>query len=48
MRLKGLGYFVILGAQILINADGSLGARNDLRAVSLEHKMRFMAVLPAS
>jgi len=34
---KGLSLFLV--PKLLINADGSLGARNDLRAVSLEHKL---------
>lgn len=34
---KGLSLFMV--PKFLINADGSLGARNDLRAVSLERKL---------
>lgn len=34
---KGLSLFMV--PKFLINEDGSLGARNDLHAVSLEHKM---------
>ena len=33
----GLGLFIV--PKFLVNADGSLGARNDVRAVSLEHKL---------
>ena len=35
--VRGISLFLV--PKFLINADGSLGARNDLRAVSLEHKM---------
>ncbi|WP_425039029.1 acyl-CoA dehydrogenase [Primorskyibacter sp. S187A] len=34
---KGISLFLV--PKFLPNADGSLGARNDLRAVSLEHKL---------
>jgi alkylation response protein AidB-like acyl-CoA dehydrogenase len=33
----GLGLFIV--PKFLVNADGSLGARNDAKAVSLEHKL---------
>lgn len=38
---KGISLFIV--PKILVNADGSLGARNDVRAVSLEHKMGIHA-----
>lgn len=38
---KGISLFII--PKFLINDDGSLGARNDAHAVSLEHKMGIMA-----
>ena len=34
---KGISLFIV--PKFLVNADGSLGARNDLRCVSLEHKL---------
>jgi len=34
---EGLGLFIV--PKFLVNADGSLGARNDAKAVSLEHKL---------
>ena len=34
---KGISLFVV--PKFLVNADGSLGQRNDLRCVSLEHKL---------
>ncbi len=37
----GLSLFLI--PKYLVNADGTLGARNDLRAVSLEHKLGIHA-----
>ena len=37
----GLSLFLV--PKYLVNADGSLGARNDLRAVSLEHKLGIHA-----
>ena len=39
--VKGISLF--LAPKFLVNADGSLGARNDLRAVSLEHKLGIHA-----
>ncbi len=33
----GLGLFIV--PKFIVNADGSIGKRNDVRAVSLEHKM---------
>lgn len=38
---KGLSLF--LAPKFLVNEDGSLGARNDLRAISLEHKLGMHA-----
>ena len=38
---RGISLFVV--PKYLVNADGSLGARNDLRAVSLEHKLGIHA-----
>ncbi len=38
---KGLSLFVV--PKYLVNADGSLGARNDVRPVSLEHKIGIHA-----
>ena len=38
---RGISLFVV--PKYLIEADGSLGARNDLRCVSLEHKLGIMA-----
>jgi 3-(methylthio)propanoyl-CoA dehydrogenase len=35
--VKGLSLFIV--PKILVGADGTLGARNDVRCVSLEHKM---------
>ncbi|MDK2125858.1 acyl-CoA dehydrogenase C-terminal domain-containing protein [Parachitinimonas caeni] len=35
--VKGISLFVV--PKFLVNADGSLGARNDVRCVSLEHKL---------
>ena len=35
--IRGVSLFVV--PKFLVNADGSLGARNDLRHVSLEHKL---------
>ena len=39
--VKGISLFIV--PKFLINADGSLGARNDVHAVSLEHKMGIHA-----
>ena len=39
--VKGISLFIV--PKFLVNADGSLGARNDLRCVSLEHKMGIHA-----
>ncbi len=39
--VKGISLFLV--PKFLVNADGSLGARNDLRAVSLEHKLGIHA-----
>jgi len=38
---KGTSLFVV--PKFLVNADGSLGARNDVRCVSLEHKLGIHA-----
>ncbi|MBX9898529.1 MAG: acyl-CoA dehydrogenase [Qipengyuania sp.] len=38
---RGISLFVV--PKYLVNADGSLGPRNDLRAVSLEHKLGIHA-----
>ncbi|HVR68413.1 MAG TPA: acyl-CoA dehydrogenase [Verrucomicrobiae bacterium] len=35
--VKGLSLFIV--PKIMVGADGKLGARNDIRTVSLEHKM---------
>ena len=39
--VKGISLFLV--PKFLINDDGSLGARNDVRAVSLEHKLGIHA-----
>ncbi len=39
--VKGISLFVV--PKFLVNADGSLGARNDLRCVSIEHKLGIKA-----
>ncbi|MFP6758379.1 MAG: acyl-CoA dehydrogenase [Alphaproteobacteria bacterium] len=39
--VKGISLFLV--PKFLINDDGSLGPRNDLRVVSLEHKLGHMA-----
>lgn len=39
--IKGLSLFVV--PKFLVNDDGGLGARNDLRCVSLEHKLGIHA-----
>ncbi|WBX84887.1 acyl-CoA dehydrogenase [Sphingosinicella microcystinivorans] len=38
---KGISLFIV--PKFLVNADGSLGARNDLRCVSIEHKLGIHA-----
>jgi alkylation response protein AidB-like acyl-CoA dehydrogenase len=38
---KGISLFIV--PKFLVNPDGSLGARNDLRCVSLEHKLGIKA-----
>ena len=38
---KGISLFVV--PKVLVNADGSLGERNDVRCVSLEHKLGIHA-----
>ena len=39
--IKGISLFLV--PKFLVNADGSLGPRNDLRCASLEHKLGIMA-----
>ena len=39
--VKGISLFVV--PKFLVNADGSLGARNDVHCVSIEHKMGINA-----
>ena len=39
--VKGISLFIV--PKFLVNEDGSLGSRNDLRAVSLEHKLGIHA-----
>jgi len=39
--VKGLSLFIV--PKFLVNADGSLGARNDVHCVSLEHKLGIKA-----
>ena len=39
--VKGISLFIV--PKMLVNADGSLGARNDVRCVSLEHKLGIHA-----
>jgi alkylation response protein AidB-like acyl-CoA dehydrogenase len=39
--VKGISLFIV--PKVLVNPDGSLGARNDLRPVSLEHKLGIHA-----
>lgn len=39
--VKGISLFIV--PKFLVNADGSLGARNDLRCVSIEHKLGIHA-----
>ena len=39
--VKGISLFVV--PKLMVNADGSLGARNDLRCVSIEHKLGINA-----
>ena len=39
--VKGISLFVV--PKYLVNADGSLGARNDVHCVSIEHKMGIKA-----
>lgn len=39
--VKGISLFVV--SKFLVNADGSLGARNDIRPVSVEHKLGLHA-----
>ena len=39
--VKGISLFIV--PKVLVNPDGSLGARNDVRAVSTEHKMGIHA-----
>src|SRR5438477_11933198 len=39
--VKGISLFLV--PKYLVNADGSLGARNDVRCVSIEHKLGIHA-----
>ncbi len=39
--MKGISLFIV--PKFLVNADGSLGARNDVQCVSLEHKLGIHA-----
>jgi alkylation response protein AidB-like acyl-CoA dehydrogenase len=39
--VKGISLFLV--PKVLLNPDGSLGARNDVRCLSLEHKLGFHA-----
>jgi alkylation response protein AidB-like acyl-CoA dehydrogenase len=39
--VKGISLFIV--PKVLVNADGSLGARNDVQCVSLEHKLGIKA-----
>ena len=39
--VKGISLFVV--PKVLVNSDGSLGARNDVHCVSIEHKMGIKA-----
>jgi alkylation response protein AidB-like acyl-CoA dehydrogenase len=39
--VRGISLFIV--PKFLVNADGSLGARNDVKAASLEHKMGIHA-----
>ncbi len=43
--VKGISLFVV--PKFLINADGSLGARNDVRCLSIEHKLGSTEARPA-
>ena len=43
--VKGISLFIV--PKFLVNADGSLGARNDAHCVSIEHKMGIKASLTA-
>jgi alkylation response protein AidB-like acyl-CoA dehydrogenase len=44
--VKGISMFLV--PKFLVNADGSLGARNDAHCVSIEHKLGIHASPPAS
>jgi 3-(methylthio)propanoyl-CoA dehydrogenase len=39
--VKGISLFIV--PKLLVNADGSLGARNDVQCVSIEHKLGIKA-----
>ncbi|HKE96885.1 MAG TPA: acyl-CoA dehydrogenase [Povalibacter sp.] len=41
MGTKGISLFIV--PKVLVNADGSLGQRNDVRCVSIEHKLGIHA-----
>ncbi len=42
---RGISLFVV--PKFMVNADGSLGKRNDVRAHSIEHKWEFTPRRPA-
>ena len=39
--VKGISLFIV--PKLLVDADGSLGARNEVRCVSIEHKLGIHA-----
>ena len=39
--MKGISLFLV--PKFLVNADGTLGERNDVRCVSIEHKLGIHA-----
>lgn len=39
--VKGISMFIV--PKVLVNADGSLGARNDVQSISIEHKLGIHA-----
>ena len=39
--MKGISLFIV--PKFLVNDDGSLGKRNDVRCVSIEHKLGIHA-----
>ena len=42
--MKGISLFLV--PKFLVNADGSLGQRNDVHCVSIEHKLGIKASPP--